>query len=88
MKPKTLAAAVAAGASVILRGHGRAYAPGDTAYRVVSLPERGLDPADVGGFLMPVVWRDGRGWVVASTYNGRPEGLPAAELVTVLDPRP
>lgn len=85
MKPKTLSAAVAAGARVILRGHGRAYAPADIAYRLVSLPERGLDPADVGGFFMPVVWRDGRGWTVHRDYNGRPEGLPAGELVTVLD---
>lgn len=91
MKPTTVAAAVASGASVIHRGHNRAYAPGDVAYFIVAEPEPGLG-GDVGAWCRPVVWRDGEGWIPAENTGaapwyrpGRHVGLPATELVTILD---
>lgn len=85
MKAITLRDAITGGATVILRGHGRGYSPGATAFRLVNKPERGIDPPDVAGFFMPVVWRDGYGWKPHGDYLGRPEGLPSSEIVTVLE---
>ena len=85
-KPATCADAIARGASVILRGHGRAYAPGATAFRLMAPPERGIDPAELGGWFAPVVWQDGRGWIPAKLCHRATAwtGIPAAELVSVV----
>ena len=85
VKHTTLAAALAAGATVILRGYGRVHSPGDVAYRLAYAPERGLDPPEIAGFFLPVSWRDGYGWRVDRNYNGRPVGLPSGEAVTVVE---
>ena len=86
MKPTTLAAAIAGGACVILRGPGRSYSPGAVAFRLSYLPERGIDPPDVAGFFQPVVWRDGNGWTMAPEYRpGRAVGLHVDELVSVIE---
>lgn len=89
MKPTTLARAVADGATVILRGHGLAYSPGAVAYRLQFREDEGLGAPGLGGWFVPVQWRDGYGWQPASNWNGRTwEGIPAGELVTPVDYAP
>lgn len=83
MKPTTLAAALAAGATVILRGHGRAYAPGDTAFRLVERRSR-FDPPGLVAYLAPVRWHNDE-WRGPSDYRGPYAALNADELVSVVE---
>lgn len=83
MKPTTLAAAVAAGATVILRGHGRAYAPGDTAFRLVERRCK-YDPPGLFAYLAPVSWRDD-GWRAPPGWRGPLAAMSGDEIVTVLE---
>lgn len=61
MKPTTLVQAIGRGAKIILRGFNRAYAPGDTAFKL-ELPIHGpyFDGPPGSRKLQPVVWIDGR----------------------------
>ena len=85
MKATTLRAALAAGASVILRGHGRAYSPGATAFRLAARAERGIDPPGLAGYFVAVVWRDGEGWKPTTSFRGPWPGLNEDEIVSVVE---
>ena len=83
MKPTTLRAAVAAGATVILRGHNRAYSPGATAFRLAG--SRCLyDPPGLAAYFTPVVWRDD-GWRAPNDWRGPYAAFGDDEIVTVLE---
>ena len=88
MQPTTLRAAIEGGATVILRGHGRAYAPGDTAFRFCAVENRPskFDPPGARGWLrfVPVTWRDD-GWRAATLFPQPFACLQETELVTVVE---
>lgn len=83
MKPTTLSQAIDRNARVILRGHNRSYAPGDTAF-FLELPIHGpyFDTPPGGRKLRPVVWRDGQWEKIDCLYMAT--ALPG-DIVTILE---
>jgi hypothetical protein len=83
MKPTTVRAAIDAGATVILRGHGRTHSPGATAFRLVSraCPH---DPPGVAAYFLPIQFRDGK-WMKSREWRGQYVAICGDECATVLE---